>query len=155
MRITTIDAALDYATQQREDERGVRQFVHPELAPFAMFSLSLGDAHDPQTREPLFPNDRKHTPLWDVTPVGVDHATLEREIQQAEQYARDEKIEEMAANVENGLGVDGTPPEENGDDTPIDEWAYFWGGTSPTERGRCPRSAFATRQGRVSHHTGE
>ncbi|MHC4300606.1 MAG: hypothetical protein ACYS7Y_25300 [Planctomycetota bacterium] len=149
---------------------------NPEIAPFTMFSLDLGDARDPQTGELLCPDlAGKNTPLWDVTLVGGQSAkALEGEIREAEEDARKMQIAKMRQNVEAGLGVDGTSlvcgvcgsprrasgnpavcwqcgstqvaeADDDDDDTPTDEWAYFWGGSSPTERGHCPRSAYQPR----------
>jgi len=122
----------------------------PELAPFAYFELDLGAAVNPPTAggdgTPMFPElGGEHTPLWTLTSnVGGAGREAARQTRQAE------RVEKMRQRVEAGLspldeGEEHPCPKGwdkiEGDDTPQDEWATFWGaGGSPTERGFVSRA---------------
>jgi hypothetical protein len=124
MRITAENALLDLACQ------------NPEIAPFAYFELDASQAVDPQTGEAMFPElGGKHTPLWSITSnEGGAAKAAAVATRQREAEAHRQRVQVMADRVASGLS-----PLEEGEveqtETPSDEWADFWGGASPTERG--------------------
>jgi len=124
MRVTTENALV------------TQLLKNPEIAPFLMFTTV--------------------TPLW-VVRVHPDLANeAKRQDREAEEDAQADRVTLARLNVELGLTPfgDQLPPDAHLDAShtpdvaipPQDEWERFWGGESPTERGRVPRSVFAPRR---------
>ena len=124
-------------TPQKKDALE-RALDSPEMRPFAMFTLDMGAAKDPQTGEPLCPSlEGKFTPLWEVEDVTAPPEVAERE----DRKDREARVELYRSRVMAGLTPfegDWEPQEGDDDDeTPLsgeDEDRLFWGGATPTER---------------------
>jgi hypothetical protein len=116
-----------------EDTLLERALANPDMAPFAMFNVTLPGGGD----------------LWSITSKEVSPTTHAREARRTAVQTHSDRVQAMASRVASGNpaiegdDMDDAIPLEEAGLTPPDEWVRFWGGASPTEGHYIPRSAFA------------
>lgn len=94
---------------------------NPEIAPFAMFNIPLTSGKGD---------------LWSIRSNEDTAEDQRREDNRSAAVAHEQRVQVMANRVGIGLTTFACDTHtDEVDDTPEDEWAHFWCGPSPTQRG--------------------